>query len=772
MATPSAQQQAIIDLAQNRAAIKAQNPSLSDTQVKIIAEAMSRVDKPYKVLETFDDGSELIKLSNGKMQVLNQAEGFSSSDPMVIEAAQRGESPLQAAKVQRAETIVAQDPTGARLGQFLKGLPFIGSYTDEIASSDERELASKRLQSQAMETARPGESLGLQVAGGVTGGVALGSAAAPLGGAALIDKIQSLPRGLRYLSYIASGIGLGGAEGAIYGSGEGTDTQSRIEKAQSGGLIGAGVGAATGLGLPALGDALSAGYANWRRLNKVNDSKFIAKKLGISNESATVIKNVIQQGDTDLADMLRAIDRAGEQGMIADADVATQTLLDAVAAAEGSAASIVRREVDERSRQAGRQLGATMDEQIEPVPRVGGVTADARDLATQISKASAPARGRLYSVAFQQPIDYTKPAGQRIMSILSRIDSNELIDAINKSNRDLGFSDDPVLQRMFEEGKLRQILATIDADGKVKFTDEPTIAQLDQLKRQMGELAYGAGSTVEGKVTQEARRARKIYKELSSALKEAVPIYGQAVELGGHKIAEEAALNVGMNALKKSMTPREVIRSLAELDASQMRYARVGLRQVIQDTMDNTKATIASPDLDINQVREVLRDLSSDASRSKVTAILGNAKSNALFKEIEKAKAALELRAAVAVNSKTAVRQAMQESIGQQTGTGALRSLAEGRVPTATAQVIQAVTGATGEYTAKQKAKIMREIATAITKARGQEAKKQLRQIYNAVKDDQATIDDMAKASEVLLNEVTLPASLFGVAATTRDDSE
>jgi hypothetical protein len=470
--------------------------------------------------------------------------------------------------------------------------------------------------------------------------------------------------------------------------------------------------------------------------------------------------------------MLRAIDRAGEQGMIADADVATQTLLDAVAAAEGTASSIVRREVDERSRQAGRQLGATMDETIVPAPKVNGVSADAQDLATQISQKSAPARGRLYSVAFQQPIDYTKPAGQRIMSVLNKVDSNELLDAINRSNKDLGFSDDPVLQRMFEEGKLRQILATIDPSGKIKFTDEPTIAQLDQLKRQIGEQAYGAGSTVEGKVTQEARRARKIYKELSGALKEAVPIYGQAVALGGHKIAEEAALEIGTKVLQKGTSPREIIRSLSELDESQRQFARIGLRQTIQDTIDNTKATITSPDVNINQVREVLREMSTDAARSKMIAVLGKENANALFKELDKASAALELRAAVAVNSKTAVRQSMQESISEQTETGMLRSLAEGRIPTATQQVIQSVTGATGEYTAKQKAKIMREIATAITKARGKDAKDQLRAIYNSFRDDQATAEDMAQASQILLNEVTLPATMFGVSATTRDIAE
>jgi len=745
----------------------------SDIQAKKGIKVAPRKDeKQYEVVRSFDDGSELIQLPSGKQQVINQAEGFSSSDPVVIEAAQRGESPVQAAKVQRAETVIQQAPAGARASSFLKGVPFVGSYMDELIGGTPREEAQVRLMQESMQTARPGESLGLEVAGGLTGGIGIGTASAPLGGAALIQKIKELPRGLRYLSYIGLGGAVGGTEGGIYGAGEGTTIPERIKKGQQGAVIGTGVGALTGVGVPVIGEALSAGYGNLRNVLKSRDSNAVAQTLGVSKEAATVIKNVVQQGDTDLADMLRAIDRAGEQGMIADADVATQTLLDAVAAAEGTASSIVRREVDERSRQAGRQLGATMDETIVPAPKVNGVSADVQDLATQISQKSAPARGRLYSVAFQQPIDYTKPAGQRIMSVLNKVDSNELLDAINRSNKDLGFSDDPVLQRMFEEGKLRQILATIDPSGKIKFTDEPTIAQLDQLKRQIGEQAYGAGSTVEGKVTQEARRARKIYKELSGALKEAVPIYGQAVALGGHKIAEEAALEIGTKVLQKGTSPREIIRSLSELDESQRQFARIGLRQTIQDTIDNTKATITSPDVNINQVREVLREMSTDAARSKMIAVLGKENANALFKELDKASAALELRAAVAVNSKTAVRQSMQESISEQTETGMLRSLAEGRIPTATQQVIQSVTGATGEYTAKQKAKIMREIATAITKARGKDAKDQLRAIYNSFRDDQATAEDMAQASQILLNEVTLPATMFGVSATTRDIAE
>ena len=211
------------------------------------------------------------------------------------------------------------------------------------------------------------------------------------------------------------------------------------------------------------------------------------------------------------------------------------------------------------------------------------------------------------------------------------------------------------------------------------------------------------------------------------------------------------------------------MRELTNLDEGQRMYARVGLRDLIQETIDNVKATIASPDVDINALRDVLRNLSSKASQSKVKVIIGQKDAKKLFKELEKANAALTLKAAVAVNSKTAARQATQTSVEKLTGPGATEALMRAEPLKASAQVIQTITGETGEYVEAQKTQVMREIAKAMTQARGKEAKRQLKVIYNAVRRNEASQEQFQQASDFLINSVTLPATMFGVSSASRE---
>lgn len=708
--------------------------------------------KAFDVIKTLGDGSQVIQFNDGSMQVLNQEAGLASKDPDVINAAMRGESPVEASRVKRAEEIIEQAPAGARAAEFLKGVPFIGSYMDELIGGTTREEAQIRGLQSAMETARPGESTGLQIAGGVTGGAALGLApGARQAGTALINKIQSLPRAQKYLSYLGLGGAVGGTEAAIYAIGEDKDPRQA-------GLIGGAITAAATAGLPMIGGALARGFANVKTMLERKDLTNIARELGISTEAAKVIQSGIQQTDTDLADMLAAIDRAGEQGMIADADVATQVLLDAVAAAEGGAASITRQAVEGRAKEVGQRLEETMTETIAPRPTTPmGEAADVRDIASDIASQTRPQRQQAYNEAYSTPIDYASEAGRKIESLIGRIPSRTLRRAINDANDEM------------QAGGIgqRQIMADIADDGSVTFIEMPNTVQLDYIKRSLGAI----GQEVDNfrRPTQEAARANKLYGELSQALGDAVPAYREAVRLGGDKIGRDKALQVGEDALKPSISARDVVRSLGTLDEGQRQFARIGLRDAIERTLDNVKASIASPEIDINQTRKILQDLSSPSSQAKVKAIIGSENAQKLFRELEKANAALQLRAAVAVNSKTAVRRAVQRKTEELIEPGAIDKLAKGEPLAAVKQVTQALSGATAEYTEAQKSQIMKEIATAMTKARGEEAKRQLRVIYNAVKENRATEDQINTVTNMLVNQVTLPATMFGVQAATRD---
>lgn len=708
--------------------------------------------KAFDVIKTLGDGSQVIQFNDGSMQVLNQEAGLASKDPDVINAAMRGESPVEAARVKRAEEVIQQAPAGARAAEFLKGVPFVGSYMDELIGGTPREEAQIRGLQSAMETARPGESTALQVAGGVTGGTALGLApGAYRAGTTLIGKIQSLPRAQKYLSYLGLGGAIGGTEAAIYATGEDKDPAKA-------GLIGGAVSATATAALPMVGGALARGFANVKTMLGRKDLTNIARELGISTEAAKVIQSGIQQTDTDLADMLAAIDRAGEQGMIADADEATRVLLDAVAAAEGGAASITRQAVEGRAKEVGQRLEETMTETIAPRPMTQmGEAADVRDIASDIAAQTRPQRQAAYNEAYSTPIDYTSEAGRKIEALIGRIPSRTLRRAINDANDEM------------QAGGIgqRQIMADIADDGSVTFIEMPNTVQLDYIKRSLGAIGQEVDNF--GRPTQEAARANKLYGELSQSLGDAVPAYREAVRLGGDKIGRDKALQVGEDALKSSVSARDVVRSLGTLDEGQRQFARIGLRDAIERTLDNVKASIASPEIDINQTRKILQDLSSPASRAKVRAIIGSENAQKLFRELEKANAALQLRAAVAVNSKTAVRRAVQKKTEELIEPGAIDKLAQGEPLAAVKQVTQALSGATAEYTEAQKSQIMKEIATAMTKARGEEAKRQLKVIYNAVKENRATEDQINTVTNMLVNQVTLPPTMFGVQTATRD---
>jgi len=715
--------------------------------------------KAFDVIKTLDDGSQVIQFNDGSMQVLNQQAGLASKDPDIVNAAMRGESPVQASKEKRAGEILAQPSafSGAKSATLLKGLPFIGSYTDEILGSTPREEAQIRGLQSAMETTRPGEALALQATGGVGGGAILGLAGAEAGGAALLDKIAQLPRAQKYFSYLGIGTVLGGTEGGVYGYGEGETPAERVRKAEEGAFFGGGIGGATAVGLPAIGNTLARGYAQLKTVWDREDVTNIARELGVSPDAAKVIQSVVQQGDSDLADMLAAIDRAGEQGMIADADIATQVLLDAAASTEGGALAITRGAVEGRAKEAGQALEGVMDETLVPMPRIGGQAADVTDIASEIAESTRPQRQEAYAKAYGSTINYLSPQGQAINQVLSRVPASILNKAVQEAN------DAMKMQGLNQ----RQIVANLDEQGNlIGFAEEPSVTQLDYIKRALGEIGKEVDNL--NRPTADAGRARSLYAQLRKAIGEAAPAYNEAMRQGGDKAGRDTALTIGESVLDKNVTARSVVRDLADLDEGQRLYARVGLRDRIQRTIDGVKATITSPDVDINALRDVLRDLSSKANQAKVKAVIGTENANKLFRELEKANAALSLRAAVATNSKTATRQALQKQIGEITEPGALQRLAQGEPLAATRQVLQAVTGATGEYTAAQKSQIMQEIARAMTSARGEEAKRQMKVIYDAVKENRATQEQMNQAADFLINSVTLPSTMFGTAATIR----
>jgi hypothetical protein len=116
-----------------------------------------------------------------------------------------------------------------------------------------------------------------------------------------------------------------------------------------------------------------------------------------------------------------------------------------------------------------------------------------------------------------------------------------------------------------------------------------------------------------------------------------------------------------------------------------------------------------------------------------MATLMGPKDAEALYSKLDESLTALELRAAIATNSKTAQRQAIAGTVNEAPAPGAIGTLLQGEPINATKRVIQFFTGQTPEMTAMRQTAIMDEIAGVLTSVRGQNAKDALVIVQNAI---------------------------------------
>ena len=681
------------------------------------AQAIEEAKKNYKTMP------RIIAKQPGDIRIFERpsgdrylvSPGYSTSDAKKIEQVLQGANIGELVKAEQYEDVLEEYPITSKLAQFVKGVPFVGSYLDEALGviSPEATTGTRALQS-AMEAQRPGQTALLNIAGGLTGGagIAAGLPRAVTGAVVGPTAMRTAPGVARG---IATGTALGGAEGAIYGYGEGTTPEERMAAAQRGAGFGAAAGGVLGGALP----LVSKGAKNLADVIKKSDLNIIANALNISSNAAKVIKNTFQMGgDMDAA--MAAIKKAGDEGMLADAGQAAQALLDASASGGGQAGTIARTAIDQRMQRTGQSLDTTLDATLGDAP-VGPRTA-----VENIAARTAPERNRLYTEAYDSPINYSGPEGEAILKVLDKAPSSLMARAIEEANE---------VMRMSGMPSRTHIKATIADDGAVSFEELPNVMQLDELKKALQTIAYENVDTF-GRITAKGTRYNKLAGELKDAVSDAVPVYADAVKLGGDKISEERAFKLGAELLRPNTELEDVLSQFGEdASAAQISAAKQGLRRYIDKAIGDVRAIASDPTAEAIDAREVIKvvtDLSSKNSRKKIKAMLG-AEADALLKQIDEAAQSASVRAALAVNSKTAQRTAIRESVEQVTQPGVLGTAMRGEPLMTSQKLIQAVSGQTDEFTEAQKQRIFEEISRALTQRRGRSAQEALRLIDSAM---------------------------------------
>lgn len=685
------------------------------------------------VVATTKDGGRIIRGAGGALSFTSP--GYATSDPAQIEKIMAGATPAETSMSSFDQQTIAQAPIASRAAKALQGVPFVGEYVDEAAGAVFGDKATQGIRAVqgAMDRERPKESTALAIGGGIAGSIPM-AIAAPL---------NAIPAVSGLASRAAVGLGLGavagGVEGAVSGYGAGNDGD-RAQSAIQRGAVGAALGGVIGGVAP----LASAGIKAVAERMKGMDIAVISSRFGVSKDAAKVVKAAIENDDMAAAEA--ALKRAGSDAMLADASPSTSQLLDTAMQSGGKAARIGREAVDSRAVAANDRITKSLDA-ILGSPE--GVKSASRDVASR----TAGLRSMAYERAYGSPIDYsTGGPGDAILGVIDRIPPRTVQAAVSEANdamRAAGVTN-------------KQILIDIADDGAVTFREMPNVQQLDELKKALGSIAQNETDPITGRITGAGLRAKKLASDLSSVLADAVPSYRTAVKLGGDKIGEQNALDIGRKALLSGTTREQVAEAMTGASKEAQEAARRGLRTYLDDTLANVKAAISDPNTDAREAMRVVKDMSSRASREKVETILGKPRADALMRTLDEAAAQLATRSAVARNSATASRLAGKEAIDAITEPGAFATLMQGQPVEAGRKLVQLFTGRTSEAATAQKQAIYAEIAQALTQMRGPQAQDALQAVNKAIAGQPVSSAEAALIARVVTTGGALAAYQTG----------
>lgn len=764
------------------------------------AENITQQTRPaQELLATLDEGQIVVQSPIGIIQYVDQPNRIVTDNEDVVAAAMaysKGESEIHPsevhAKVKAMENVgFTQNPINymaGLTGNIVEGGLGLGSYRDEFMGAmndgvnwlyhaatgqgdfaDQGggtftkpglpenllmtgdEISAKSAQIDAdFDEAYGKSAIAANVAGGLLTGYMAGSTKKAQ---QLYKWINGLPKLWKGMTLFGTGGLIGGTEGTVYGYGAGEEG-GRVDEAISQGIWGAGLGSVANTAI------MPIQYA-WSRIGnglKDKSTEAIASLFEVTKDTAKIIKETIGETGSTLEDMLANLRRAGNEGMIADADIATQVITDAVAAAGGESASAVNTALKTRVNTTYQNLDTAMNQNIADLPYMKDhpdIKADPAEIAAENARKSKPARDKAYKKAYAHQIDYLTPKGEAVKKALDDIDEDILTEILSGINKTIRKSGDDITELTLNR--------TTDAAGKeiISLGQMPTMKQLDYIKRALSDIAYNSpGVPAVGQIlpalSQRAKDALGLRHALSEALKKANPAYRKAVKLGQDKITRENALEMGYSMLDGHISPANVTRMLKDAGEAELAHARMGIRANLEAIIGRMQPT-PSRMPNSKELDTMWKQLSSRDNRSILKLVLGPKEFKKMVKELDKAEVAIKLRISVAENSKTAIRSNVYKSIEDVTDEASTirQTLAEGRGIEATRKIIQRI-NETQAISRKHKKLVLKELANAMTGTKGKAAMAQLKEVYNAVKNGQQTMEHIEYLSNLLATRINL----------------
>lgn len=694
----------------------------ADTESKALELAKTKGKDFPKVTHYTETDNGRILLRDGKKFFVS--DGYSTSDIEKIKKIQEGAEPVDLARSMVNQGILDDAERRSGFGRMTGPITAVsqavglgaGTFSDELVDKVVGGKSGDALRaiSKAQAEERPGETMALQAGTGLAEGYGLARRVPQLADALTGSRRRGLLQST--LTGGAAGLATGGISGAVSGAGQADPGEDRLQAAKEGAKTGGAIGLGFGVAAPTVASA----GRNIAEIIRRSDVPLIAATLRISNEAAMVIKDAFQRGG-DIDSAVEGIQRAGEQGMLADAGYAAQALLDATAASSERSGQIVRDSLEDRAKAVSRNLNQTLNQTL------GDQELTPTSAFTMISEATKDQRQKAYDLAYRTQVNYASPEGIEIENILSRIDEDILAPAIKRANNKMKFEQKDNVKKGY-----RAIKATFDDNGNVTFSDLPNMMQLDYIKKALGELSENARGEF-GKRTPDSDMFGNMAFQLRNAINRANPNYGAAVKLGGEKIQDENAFIIGRNLLKPNIELGDVLDELGpEPTDTQIELAKLGMRNYIRTVLDNVRKVPSDMQREARELDQFLRLTSSENARRKIVALMGD-DANDLLRQIDEVGQTALVRTATNVNSKTAQRQAIKEKIDNLTEYGIVGQILRGEPVNSSKQIVQSITGMTNEFNEQRKRAIYDDIAFALTKTHGDRAREVLETVRAAL---------------------------------------
>jgi len=666
------------------------------------------------------------------------------------------------------ENVVAQNPVQSRLSVASRGIPFAGEYIDEAAGSlyGPEAMETIRTQRKAMEETRPFQSGALEMATGVL-------TTAPIAAKTFVQPVATGAKGL--LQRSAQVAVPSAVEGFVSGYGSETGdliardplqedsglgiNKERLQSAQSRGMIQTAL--STILNIPA------AVAENIVRINPTRNLDKLAEDLGISKEAAQIVSNITEVGATpeQTDQILRMM---GEEARVAQMGPAYASMLDAAKSFPiGEAPRTIARAMDKLGTQTRNRFDFTLD-QILGRPEEGPKTifrlarertADQRERAYQdahyqtedvmvfngrsmVPEKKLVPRTIQYKTTTSTGRVFDSREGKVIKSIINRIPKRYKEQAIEYAN------EQAIADNVDSFGNL-----ALDITGNL--TSDPTVMQLDYVKRSLQRIVKDNTDSISGKIEGDGVVANTLQKQLNNVLKRVSPQYKKAANLGLESIDEEAAIKlIGKFNTAEIEDFTELMRNIEGPALEQMQDSMKRMfRTHIQSIEDKARSTLTSPNASVDDLKgavSTLTALSSAAAKKKMGKFMSTREMNRTQRELRRIQEVANLQLKIRAGSPTAPRTESFKIIKEAMPDGFFSNVSEGNGITAIQDMWQGLFGEGEAIKADKVAQVLDEVAQILIGGDGYLARKSAKIIQDIKSGNRLSIQDAKDAGAIL----------------------